>query len=66
MQTKYFGTFALANLKGFTMVDDSKNVAYMRSHEVFQKLVTTIQNMKCIPLLINDVVYLICTYLQKN
>jgi hypothetical protein len=63
---KIFWNFCVADLKGFTMVDISKSVAYMRSHEVFQELVIIIPNMKCTPFLIDDVVYPICTYLQKN
>jgi hypothetical protein len=48
------------------MVNSSKSVAYMKSHEVFQKLIIAIRNMRCPPLLIGDVAYRICTYLQKN
>jgi hypothetical protein len=66
MQTKYFGTFVLANLEGFMMVDSSKSVTYMKSHEIFQKLVITIQNMRCPLFLIGRVAYPVCTYLQKK
>ncbi len=40
--------------------------AHLRSQEILQKLVVTIQGMKCTSFLISDATYPIHTYLQKN
>jgi hypothetical protein len=40
--------------------------AQLKSQEILQEPINIIQGMKCIPFLIDDVVYSICTYLQKN
>jgi hypothetical protein len=38
----------------------------LKSREILQKLVVTIQSMRCTPFLISDATYPIRTYLQKN